>query len=193
MAAGAGGDVRRTRHGSPPRRAARTALAGREAARGPTASPRVPRLRPLHDAEEPILAPHDRARPADARPARRALQASAYRGDDELVFAHPQKGTPLDASTFARAYMRPALKAAGIKKAVPALPRPPPHVFDARGSGRQPAGIRPAQGRTLARDDDGALHPRSAGSCFRAPQRRARRACLAQRSSSRPGKAVESW
>jgi integrase len=43
-------------------------------------------------------------------------QESPFQGDEELVFCHPQKGTPLDPSKLARAYMRPALKAAGISK-----------------------------------------------------------------------------
>jgi integrase len=42
--------------------------------------------------------------------------ASAYRGDDELVFGHPEKGTPLDASKLGRLYMRPALARAKIVK-----------------------------------------------------------------------------
>lgn len=43
-------------------------------------------------------------------------QASAYRGDDEYVFCHPTKGTPLDPSKLASDYLRPALKRAGITK-----------------------------------------------------------------------------
>jgi integrase len=43
-------------------------------------------------------------------------KATSYRGDDELVFAHPQKGTPLDPTRLSRAYLRPALKRAGITK-----------------------------------------------------------------------------
>lgn len=43
-------------------------------------------------------------------------QEAAFRGDDELVFCHPQKGTPLDPSRLARIYLRPALKRAGITK-----------------------------------------------------------------------------
>jgi integrase len=39
-----------------------------------------------------------------------------YTGDEELVFCHPQLGTPLDASKLSRDYMRPALKRAGITK-----------------------------------------------------------------------------
>jgi integrase len=43
-------------------------------------------------------------------------QASLYRGDGELVFGHPQIGTPLDPSKLSRDYMRPALKRAKIEK-----------------------------------------------------------------------------
>jgi integrase len=39
-----------------------------------------------------------------------------FAGDDELVFCHPQKGTPLDPSRLARCYLRPALRGAGITK-----------------------------------------------------------------------------
>jgi len=41
---------------------------------------------------------------------------SAFQGDDELVFAHPLKGTPLDPARLAREHLRPALKRAGITK-----------------------------------------------------------------------------
>jgi integrase len=40
----------------------------------------------------------------------------AYQGDEELVFCHPQKGTPLDPAKLARCYLRPALRLAGITK-----------------------------------------------------------------------------
>jgi integrase len=43
-------------------------------------------------------------------------QQTSYQGDDELVFCHPHKGTPLDPSKLARAYLRPALTKAGISK-----------------------------------------------------------------------------
>jgi integrase len=43
-------------------------------------------------------------------------QASAFQGDDELVFCHPEKGTPLDPSKLSRLYLRPALALAGITK-----------------------------------------------------------------------------
>ena len=43
-------------------------------------------------------------------------QASAYQGDDELVFSHPERGTPLDPSKLSRDYMRPALKRARIER-----------------------------------------------------------------------------
>jgi integrase len=43
-------------------------------------------------------------------------QATPYKGDDDLVFAHPQKGTPLDPSRLAREHLKPALTKAGITK-----------------------------------------------------------------------------
>jgi integrase len=41
---------------------------------------------------------------------------SPFQADDELVFCHPQRGTPLDPSKLARCYLRPALARAGITK-----------------------------------------------------------------------------
>jgi integrase len=41
---------------------------------------------------------------------------TAFKGEDELVFSHPEKGTPLDPSRLARQHLRPALKRAGITK-----------------------------------------------------------------------------
>lgn len=41
---------------------------------------------------------------------------TAYRGDDDLVFGHPTKGTPLDTSKLAKRYLKPALARAGIEK-----------------------------------------------------------------------------
>ena len=41
---------------------------------------------------------------------------SPFQGDEELVFCHPQRGTPLDPSKLARCYLRPALGRAGITK-----------------------------------------------------------------------------
>ncbi len=43
-------------------------------------------------------------------------QQTAFQGDEELVFCHPEKGTPLDPSKLARCYLRPALHHAGIDK-----------------------------------------------------------------------------
>ena len=43
-------------------------------------------------------------------------QCSEYRGDDDLVFGHPTKGTPVDTSKLAKRYLRPALARAGIEK-----------------------------------------------------------------------------
>ena len=41
---------------------------------------------------------------------------TAYRGDDDLVFGHPTKGTPVDTSRLAKRYLKPALVRAGIEK-----------------------------------------------------------------------------
>jgi len=43
-------------------------------------------------------------------------QRSAFQGDDELVFGHPQKGTPLDPARLAREHLKPALTRAAITK-----------------------------------------------------------------------------
>ncbi len=43
-------------------------------------------------------------------------QDTLFQGDDELVFPHPQKGTPLDPSKLARCYLLPALHRAGITR-----------------------------------------------------------------------------
>lgn len=47
-------------------------------------------------------------------------RTSPYQGDDELVFAHPTKGSPVDPSKVSR-YMRKALGLAGITKPVRAF------------------------------------------------------------------------
>jgi integrase len=41
---------------------------------------------------------------------------TAYHGDDDLVFGHPTKGTPLETGTLAKRYLKPALAWAGIEK-----------------------------------------------------------------------------
>ena len=43
-------------------------------------------------------------------------QETAFRDESDLVFCHPTKGTPLDASKLARVYLRPALGRGGITK-----------------------------------------------------------------------------
>jgi integrase len=43
-------------------------------------------------------------------------QHTAFKGDDELVFCHPQKGAPIDPARLAREHLRPALHAAAISK-----------------------------------------------------------------------------
>jgi len=41
---------------------------------------------------------------------------TAFAGEDERVFGHPELGTPLDRSKLARTYLQPALNRAGITK-----------------------------------------------------------------------------
>ncbi len=41
---------------------------------------------------------------------------TAYRSDDDLVFGHPTKGTPVGTSKLAKRYLKPALEWAGIEK-----------------------------------------------------------------------------
>lgn len=43
-------------------------------------------------------------------------QRTAYRSDDDLVFGHPTRGTPVDTSKLAKRYLKPALARAGIEK-----------------------------------------------------------------------------
>jgi len=45
----------------------------------------------------------------------RHFQASAYQGDDDLAFPHPQTGSVLDHSSLARRYKK-ALKAAALRE-----------------------------------------------------------------------------
>ena len=41
---------------------------------------------------------------------------SAYKGDDELVFCHPDRGTPTDPSKLSKRFLKPALLDAGITR-----------------------------------------------------------------------------
>jgi integrase len=43
-------------------------------------------------------------------------QRTSCRGDDDLVFGHPTKGTPLETGMLAKRYLKPALERAGIEK-----------------------------------------------------------------------------
>jgi integrase len=42
------------------------------------------------------------------------FRASRYHGDEDLVFCHPELGTPLDPSELTRSYVKPALRKAGV-------------------------------------------------------------------------------
>jgi integrase len=41
---------------------------------------------------------------------------TAYKDDEDLVFCHPERGTPIDPSKLSRCYLKPALARAGIRK-----------------------------------------------------------------------------
>jgi len=43
-------------------------------------------------------------------------RTTQFRGDDELVFCHPSKGTPVDPARLSRVYLKPALRRAGIDR-----------------------------------------------------------------------------
>lgn len=74
-------------------------------------------------------------------------QHTAFQGDDELVFCHPNKGTPLDPSKLARVYLRPALRHAGstnsydpsTTSATPHSPTKPPPATPWPTSSNAPA------------------------------------------------------
>ena len=90
-------------------------------------------------------------------------RSSAYRGDDDLVFGHPTKGTPVDTEQAREALPEAGARACRNREAVPPLPRPPPHLSDARCGGGQPADLRSGAGGPLARLDHRALHARRPG------------------------------
>lgn len=116
------------------------------------------RARAVHDAEERGV----ELGPRTLAGVEEQWQRTSYRGDDDLVFGHPAKGTPLETGKLAKRYLRPALARAGIEK--PFRPfHDLPHVADARGSGGQPAHLRAGTSQPLAGLDYRALHARSAG------------------------------
>jgi integrase len=43
-------------------------------------------------------------------------RSTAYHSDDDLLFGHPTKGTPLETGKLAKRYLRPALARAGIER-----------------------------------------------------------------------------
>ena len=144
VAARAHAHLRRARHRHAPRRTARPPLARRPTPRRPPARPRSARQRPLHHTQVTRRPPPHRPRPPHQHNSSPTTgSTAAYNGDDDLVFAHPTKGTPLDPARLAREYLKPALKAAGITQTVPALPRPPPHRPHPRSRRRQPPHLHP--------------------------------------------------
>jgi len=57
-----------------------------------------------------------RGRPRTLAVLEEQWRRTEYRGDDDLVFGHPPKGTPVDTSKLAKRYLKPALARAGIEK-----------------------------------------------------------------------------
>jgi integrase len=90
-------------------------------------------------------------------------QRNVYQGDEELVFCHPQLGTPLDPSKLTRIYVCRS-EAGWDHEGLPPLPRSAAHGADARGSCREPDELHPAQGGALAIGDHREIHPCCAGS-----------------------------
>ncbi len=139
--------LRRTQHRHAPRRTPRPPLERHPPTRRHPRRPRSTRQRPLH--------------PPKSRASRRLLelgpqtqnllsqhwQHTAFQGDDELVFCHPNKGTPLDPSKLARVYLRPALRHAGstnsydpsTTSATPHSPTKPPPATPWPTSSNAPA------------------------------------------------------
>ena len=116
--------------------------------------------------------------------------ASSYRGDEQLVFGHPALGTPLDPSKLSRKLHAAGAQAGEDREAVSPLARPSAHRADARGRGREPAGIRAAEGRSLAGLDHRALHPCRAGAL---PRRRRERRGSNVRGGTKSGTKLTAW
>lgn len=105
-------------------------------------------------------------------------QRSAYRADDDLVFAHPTKGTPLETGKLAKSYISrrsrgPALRNPSAPSTTSAIPRSrtPPRPATRRSTCRRAPATR------RARSPSATCTPRRCSS--RAPPRRARRGCSA--------------
>jgi integrase len=64
---------------------------------------------------------------------------TAYKGDQERVFCHPERGTIYRAEWFGEA-LRAALSAAGVEADLRAFPRPPPLISHERCGGGRIAG-----------------------------------------------------
>jgi hypothetical protein len=112
-------------------------------------------------------------------------RSTAYHSDDDLLFGHPTKGTPLETGKLAKRYLTPALARVGIEKPFLPLPRPPTHLAATCRRGRQPSDLRPGKSWSLAGLDLRALHARCPGSSSQEPPRRVRRACSVSSTASR--------
>jgi hypothetical protein len=97
---------------SPRAYARRPEAARRSAARSPSA--------PARSSSGPSSARQASRRVVELGPRTLAVleeqwRRTSYRDDDDLVFGHPTKGTPLEAGKLANHYLRPALARAGIE------------------------------------------------------------------------------
>jgi integrase len=75
---------------------------------------------------------------------------SSFQGDGELVFCHPPKRDPTRSVEAGALLSAASARGGRDHEAISALPRSPPYRADPRGGGREPDGIRPAEGRALA-------------------------------------------
>ena len=82
---------------------------------------------------------------------------TSFAGDDERVFCHPTKGSPLDHKRFART-LREALRTAGCREGDAALPRRTAHLDYELRCGRSIACGTHGSGRSLGLQDDPGLH-----------------------------------
>ena len=81
---------------------------------------------------------------------------TVYRGDDDLVFAHPQTGNPLDRSKVTRRFQE-ACRAASVRP--DPLPRLAPHVRHASGGIRAADARDPGVPRPRRQQDNADLRP----------------------------------
>jgi integrase len=77
-------------------------------------------------------------------------QASRYHGDDDLVFGHPELGTPLDPAELTRLLREEGARDGWDHEAAAAVARPTAYSADDGRRRRQPERLRSGEGGTLA-------------------------------------------